>query len=202
MLKMATMRTPPGQRGRGFTLIELMIAIALLGVLIAAATPGFTQWIANTKVRTSAESIQNGLMLAKAEAIATNRKVEFALTNGEPTTAGVTAAQTGTNWVVRAATPGTTTYATFIQGRRVSDAGQGVQINSQTPSGCTLPTNGSVAFTGLGLLTPVPGSGVLLCFDVRHASSNRPLRITVERGGAIRMCDPGLSVTNTTMGCP
>jgi hypothetical protein len=27
------------------------------------------------------------------------------------------------------------------------------------------------------------------------------LRITVSRGGAIRMCDPALSIANYTMGC-
>jgi type IV fimbrial biogenesis protein FimT len=193
-------------RNSGFTLIELMIVLALLAILLSMAMPGFTRWIANTKVRATAESVQNGLMLAKAEAVASNRKVQFALTTTEPVKANetsITTSLTGTNWMVRAATPGSTTYGTnsFVQGRSLTEGSQNVLINAgSAATGCTRQQ--TIVFTGLGFVSPVPASGVLLCIDVSSAASDRPLRITVERGGAIRMCDPGLSLANTTMGCP
>lgn len=189
---------------RGFTLIELIIALALLAFLTSLAAPGFSQWIANTRVRTTAESIQNGLMLAKAEAIAKNRKVQFALTTTEPIPANatsITASETGSNWVVRAVTAGTSTYNVFIQGRSLTEGGHNVFINAgSAATGCTRQS--TVAFTGLGLPTPIPASGTLLCIDISSSASDRPMRITIERGGAIRMCDPGLSLASTTMGCP
>lgn len=181
-----------------------MIVLALLAFLVTLATPGFTQWIANTRVRTTTESVQNGLMLAKAEAIASNRKVQFALTTTEPISANVnsiTTSQTGTSWIVRAVTPPGTTYNVFIQGRSLAEGSAGVAINAgSAASGCT--RQGTIVFTGLGLVSPVPASGTLLCIDVSRTGSDRPMRITIERGGAIRMCDPGLSLANTTMGCP
>jgi hypothetical protein len=105
--------------------------------------------------------------------------------------------------MVRAAPPGSATYAvgSFVQGRSLTEGSQNVLINSgSAASGCTRQAD--IVFTGIGFVSPVPASGSLLCIDVSSTASNRPLRITIERGGAIRMCDPGLSLTNTTMGCP
>jgi type IV fimbrial biogenesis protein FimT len=185
---------------RGFTLIELMIVLVILGALIAAATPGFTKWIANTKVRTTAESIQNALMQAKSEAISTNRKVQFVLTTAEPiaTSVPATGTNTGRNWIIQAVAQGGTTFDQFIQGRSLGDGGNQVLINSgSAATGCT--RQATIVFTGLGIVSPVPAG--MLCIDVSSTSSDRPLRITVSRGGAIRMCDPALSISTYTMGC-
>lgn len=189
----------------GLTLIELMVALALLVILIIMGLPTFTEWIANSRVRTTAESIQNGLMLAKAQAVATNRKVEFVLTDTDPTSANaasVTSSTTGKNWVVLAQTPGTSNYDVYIQGRSSAEGGQNVTINSAPlATGCAART-ATIAFTGMGLLTPFPAANTRLCIDISATSSTRPLRVTIDRGGAIRMCDPALSIANTTMGCP
>ena len=49
------------RRDRGFTLIELMIALVLLGVIVMLALPSFTLMMHNMRLRNSAEAILTGL---------------------------------------------------------------------------------------------------------------------------------------------
>jgi type IV fimbrial biogenesis protein FimT len=53
----------------GFTLIELMTALAVLGVLVAIATPSFKQFAANSRTVASANSLANALAVARSEAL-------------------------------------------------------------------------------------------------------------------------------------
>ena len=41
---------------RGFTLVELIVTIALLSILVALASPSFSQWIRSAQVRTVADA--------------------------------------------------------------------------------------------------------------------------------------------------
>jgi type IV fimbrial biogenesis protein FimT len=43
------------------SLVEILVAVAIVAVLFAAAAPDFSNWIQNSKIRTEAEAIQNGL---------------------------------------------------------------------------------------------------------------------------------------------
>ncbi|HKX44809.1 MAG TPA: prepilin-type N-terminal cleavage/methylation domain-containing protein, partial [Burkholderiaceae bacterium] len=78
------MLKPRAPRSAGFTLIELMITIALLALLMMLAVPAFNRWISDAKVRASAEALQNVLRQAQATAIARNRATVFALTSATP----------------------------------------------------------------------------------------------------------------------
>ena len=62
---------------RGFTLIELMITVAIAVILIAVAAPSFQQAINGNRLNTSANEVIAALQLARAEAIRNNRRVVF-----------------------------------------------------------------------------------------------------------------------------
>src|SRR5262245_43844418 len=67
---------------RGFTLIELMVAIAIAALLIFLAAPSFVTFLRNSEVRSTSEAIINGLRAAKSEAARQNQRVMFTLAGG------------------------------------------------------------------------------------------------------------------------
>lgn len=179
---------------RGYTMVELVVVVAIAAILAATAALNFSEWIANSRVRTSAESIQNGLMLAKAEAVRRNAKVQFVLTDTVPIVGNVntiTASTSGRSWVVRQyRSTGSYVAGDFIQGRSIAEGGTGTTVTGG---------QSNFVFTGTARLSPIPGATVSV--NVNATGATRPLRITVTQGSAIRMCDPALSIASSAMGC-
>ena len=85
---------PNGRRSAGFalagfTMIELMVTIAIMAILIALAVPSFRTLIINSRITTHANELLAGLQLARSEAIRSNaRAVLCASTNISTCTGG------------------------------------------------------------------------------------------------------------------
>ncbi len=60
---------------RGFTLIELMVTIAVLAILMAIATPSFTDFFQRYRLRGAADDVATLLAVARSDAVARNRNV-------------------------------------------------------------------------------------------------------------------------------
>lgn len=63
---------------RGFTLIELMVVVAVLVVLSTVAAPSFSTFILGQRVKTASFDLASSMLLARSEAIKRNTDVTIA----------------------------------------------------------------------------------------------------------------------------
>ncbi|CAN7649159.1 GspH/FimT family pseudopilin [Variovorax paradoxus] len=185
----------------GFTLIELMVTIALFALLLTFAYPSYTSFIRNAQVRTAAESIVNGLQLARAEAIRRNSNVRFRLLN----TSQGTAVTGGTDWDIMYSLPATpTTFDQSVQTRRETSTTSNARVQVANAVGTVTANPGaglpaSILFTGLGRLNTAT---TVRQIDITGATTDvRRLAIVLTPGGDVRLCDPALSLATNPQGC-
>lgn len=183
---------------RGFTLLELLVTITLLGILVTLSLPSFTTWIRNTQVRSVAEALQSGVRTAQAEAVRRNRQVIMSFTNDTNPALNPTLAANGKNWSLQTvASPFVNNNAAeFITAGVLGDVASGVAISGA-------PT--VICFNADGrLMGPTGSAATASCvrtpatMQVSQSSSDRPLNVTLSVGGQVRMCDPKRPARSTT----
>lgn len=160
-------------RSSGFTLTEMMISLAILGILFAGAFPSYGAWMQSGQIRTAAESLEAGLQLARSEAVSRNARVSSTLS--------------GNDWSVDTVSP-----VQNIQSRKGAEGTSNVAINSP---------QSTVTFNGMGRIVPPTN----VTFSVSNPAGGtcqaaggqmRCLNVSVQVGGAIRLCDPALPSSN------
>lgn len=62
------------RRNRGFTLIELMISVSVVGILAGVAAPSFRDLIEHTRTSAAISSLTTHMALARTAAISRNRR--------------------------------------------------------------------------------------------------------------------------------
>lgn len=198
---------------RGFTLIELAVTVTLMALLVMAGLPSFMTWIRNSQVRTVAEALRDGVHRAQSEAVRLNQSVVLSLTNATPMLNAPSVAN-GKNWAIQTIAPfngaDPSRPATFVMGGALTDVASGVSIAGTTFAMC-FNANGRLiqvpSPTGTPAATGVPNAtcaaGVQQ-FDITQANADRRLRVRVEVGGQVRMCDPDRPTLSATSpeGCP
>lgn len=201
---------------RGFTLIELAIAMAIFGFLIAAALPSIGAWMDNTRIRNVAESIQNGLQATRAEAIRRNQSISFylvSLPDQHVMSDSCELSGSSGSWVISvtspnghcAEAPSTTQAPMIVATRTVGDAGAKVSVTAIRSDGSAWP---SITFNGFGRVVsfdPTTGEDIAISqVDVTGLTTDteyRYLSIRISPTGMVRMCDPRVTVDNDPRKC-
>jgi type IV fimbrial biogenesis protein FimT len=65
----------------GFTLIELMVTIAVLAIIVGMAAPSISTQLANQRVKSTASMLENALKEAKVESILRRQNINVVYTN-------------------------------------------------------------------------------------------------------------------------
>jgi type IV fimbrial biogenesis protein FimT len=192
---------------RGFSLIELIVVMAVMAMLTMMAAPSFSVWVANSRIRVTAESVLSGLQSAKSEAVTRNTRVRFQLTSTLDNSCVLS--RTGVNWVINldpnvdaseveslCATPANP----LASPANAADAPYILQTRPAAGSGSTAvaATESTLVFSGLGRIAPpLPAGNITIdisnptagtCFAV--GGELTCLRIVITPAGQVRMCDP------------
>ncbi|MGE0801504.1 MAG: Tfp pilus assembly protein FimT/FimU [Lautropia sp.] len=174
---------------RGFTLMELLIALSIMAIITALTVPSFATMLAERRVSASAKAYAAALRKAQAEAIARNRNIEVLFTAAEPTPATVasataTTAAAGGRWMVRRV--GADTVADFVEGHALVDVTPTVTIDAPATVLGFTPLGRPVDLSS-GTAAPLAGNVVVRFTD---STSARRICTFLTTGGAIRTCDP------------
>jgi len=78
---------------KGFTLLELMVSLAILAILLAIGVPGFQSFIQNRQFNASLDGLESALYLARSEAITRAENITLCRRNS-----GGNACENGNNW--------------------------------------------------------------------------------------------------------
>jgi len=69
------------QKQNGFTIVELLIIIALIGIVTAIAIPNFMQWLPNYRLRAATQDLLSNFQKAKLAAVKGNVNVAVCFKN-------------------------------------------------------------------------------------------------------------------------
>ena len=165
---------------RGMSLIEILLVLAIAGIVLVQGVPAMSGYLASSRIRTAAEGYSNGIAQARAEAVRLNTNVEFLTSTGR--------------WQVRRVIDST-----------VLHQAAGMEAGNEVTTTVT-PTNATrVTFDQMGRIiatSPVDGTSALrqVDFDVSYGAglgtARRALRVVVQTGGSVKMCDPSVSSTD------
>jgi len=173
----------------GFGLMEMMIVMSIIGITAAISIPTFGEWIADSKTRTMAEVIQNGLRETQAEAVQRGRQVQFFLTADSPSLTA-SASSSGKNWGIRSMQlTASNNVDAYIKGMSMTASSAFVSVNAPNPT---------IQFNSIGRLSS-PAQAVTI--QITNSKGKRNLNVTVSLAGAIRMCDPKKARASSPDGC-
>lgn len=188
---------------RGVSLIELLIGLAIVGIVMFVGLPAFSGFLQNTQIRNAAETTLSGITLARAEALRRNQPVRFQLVSGLTSACALSA--TGMNWIVSLAdptgncevAPSETTAPQTIQKKSGTEGTENITV--ATSGGSLITFNGLGRVTGAAITQLDFSNSTGTC--EASGGTMRCLRITVSTGGQVKLCDPKVTAATDPRRC-
>jgi type IV fimbrial biogenesis protein FimT len=106
------------EKGTGFSLIELLVTLAVLAIGLALAIPSFSELVKNNKVTNTSNNLVRALQLARSEAAKRNTRVAICRSRDQAQ------CKTGTGWADG--------WIVFVEDRRAAGNTFGVVDASET----------------------------------------------------------------------
>ncbi len=187
-------RTP-----RGLTLVEILVVVAVLGIIAAIAAPSFTEMLNRRRVQAVAANISTDIAYLRAEAALRPRQV-IAFFNMNPATAGMSCYTVG---VMSNRPCNCTDLVQACRGPANSASKEIKTERTQTSSGVTFAPGGTwdVAGSEGGFefrppkLTPYPSNFHVDVCGSTQAAIRPVLRIELSVMGRPKICSPNSSMS-------
>ncbi len=201
--------SPSGKSpGAGFTLLEVMITIAIIAVLLGLSVPSFRSYMENRYASSQAEVLASELRKSQIEAIKRNGTVELVMTTSPvaPISGLDPSALTLTVGGVSVTSPVVNLMSRVAGGTTLDDRISGVTAgeDSNTASGSTHARVAGVAGVGFnsfgkviytldagGIKTNVSANTVFRIINPFYTEADSRRRcVFISPGGAVKVCDP------------
>lgn len=165
-------------RRNGFTLIEMMVVLAIIAIIAAIAIPSYIAFVENRRLISAAEFIAGKLNFARVEAFKQSKMIYFGISSGSGWTIGIGDQSTctgasATNCTVSTSVNGTNENITYFFSEPV-------------------PGSNVTAAVQVGF-NPVRGTATSSSIAVTNTSGNS-LQVRVSALGRVIICSPVGSV--------
>ncbi|RCS57386.1 pilus assembly FimT family protein [Parvibium lacunae] len=184
--------------GSGFTTVELLIVVAIIGLIAVFAAPALTDYVHNRLIRAAGEETLMALRLARSEAIKRRDRVTLTFTAGSPVTAVVNGNVACALNVVCNTLPYNITYDRRLTVATTND--RNLLTPAALANGLTAMGATTLSFDGLGRLWPnfdatLPGPASAIRIDIWMQGSPALNRVVllISPNGSTRLCLPRAS---------
>ncbi len=181
------------RRAAGFTLIELMVVVAIAALLLLVAAPSFQRLIETQRLRGTAAQLVTDLQLARGEAVARNEWVRFSYDTDLATMTCYTIFTSTANGQRCDCTLGAGNACTDARTKEIKT----VQVLNSTRVAFAIPPGqtGAFAFDQLtGSISDIPtddDSSPLVQFTlITKIDAARTLHVTLNHAGRVTVCTP------------
>ena len=175
---------PGPNAGHGFTLVELLIAVAVFGLLVLAAGPSYRNWIAAQQLANHAHFLAETLNLARSEAIKTGYRVNLCKSSDRRQ-----CADDGSGWEL-----GWILYVDENQDGEISAGETVIRIDGPPGNGITVrgnrPVGDYVSYTSLGHARMLSGALQMGTFVVCKPGQDA-LQVVLANSGRARVQPTG-----------
>jgi type IV fimbrial biogenesis protein FimT len=200
-------------QARGFTLVEALVAMAVLGLVLGIGIPSMANWATTTKARAASEFYAEGMEMARNQALAHNSASRLVLSSNAasgqfdwqvdvcfPTAAAPCNDSSGdwsTTTAPAASDPAGTTGFKSVQRSANALPPTSVLHTTLTPSGAQ-----AVYFTPIGWVdqTVTPSLASINLAPAKPGAF-RASAVVVTLAGTVSKCDPNVAA-HDSRGCP
>ena len=164
------------KKNSGFTLLELVVTVALIAIAVSIAVPSMSTFTQNDRLTTNINTLVGHLAYARSEAVKLNQQVSVCVSNN---TASCTAGNWQDGWIVYIDADASNT---FTAGEQVLRAQQALDGNNTI----TTAIGSQITYDYRGFATAGSVGALLLC-DARSGNFGKTIRISTT--GRVRLED-------------